>query len=142
VPRLFLNASVWIAASGSTTGASALILTLCKRDLARAVTSRVVLLEAERNIQAKLGEDALAIFYRVIADPPMDVLNVPSPGEILIHERTVHPKDAHVLASASKERADYLLILDRKHVFTPSGHRSNPTFAIPTPGDYLRRLVI
>lgn len=140
-PRLFLDASVWIAASGSTTGASASILALCRRGLARAVTSRLALLEAERNIQAKFGDDALARFYRSIADLPMDVVNVPTPEEILIHETTIHPKDAHVLASAIKGRADHLLTLDRKHFLALSVRRANLPFAILTPGDFLRNLV-
>lgn len=58
-PRLFLDANIWIAAAGSRTGASALVLALCQRGHATAVSSRLILLEVERNIQAKLGPDAL-----------------------------------------------------------------------------------
>ena len=140
-PRLFLDASVWIAASGSPTGASALILSLCQRGLARAVTSRMVLLESERNIHVKLGEDVLARFYSSIADLPMDVLDVPTPEEILVHEKTIHAKDAHVLASAVKGKVDYLLTVDRRHFFALSVRRTKLPFAILTPGDFLRRLV-
>ena len=139
--RLFLDASVWIAASGSPTGASALILALCGRGLARAVTSRLVLLESERNIQAKLGDDALARFYKSIADLPMEIPDAPTPQEIHAHEETMHPKDAHVLASAIKGDAEYLLTLDRKHFLAPSVRRTKLPFAILTPGDYLRRLI-
>ena len=140
-PRLFLDARVWIAASGSPTGASALILALCGRGLARAVTSRLVLLESERNIQAKLGDDALARFYTSIADLPMEILDVPTPEEIQAQGKTIHPKDAHVLASAIKGEAEYLLTLDRKHFLAPSVRRTKLSFAILTPGDYLRRLI-
>ena len=140
-PRLFLDASVLIAASGSPTGASALILALCRRRLARAVTTRVVLEESERNIQAKLGDDALARFYQSLADLPMDMLDVPSPAEIRPYEETIHPKDAHVLASAMKGKVDYLLTLDRKHFLAPSVRRANLPFAVLTPGDFLRRFV-
>jgi hypothetical protein len=53
-----------------------------------------VLLESERNIQAKLGDDALARFYKSIADLPMEIPDAPTPQEIHAHEETMHPKDA------------------------------------------------
>jgi len=64
--RLFLDASVWIAAAGSPTGGSALVLELCRHGHATAVTSRLVLLEAERNIRKKLGPEALLRFYELL----------------------------------------------------------------------------
>ena len=136
---MILDASVLIAASGSPTGASALILALCGRGLARVVSSRPVLLESERNIQAKLGDDALARFYKSIADLPMKILDGPTPEEIHAHKETIHPKDAHVLASAIRGNAKILLTLDRKHLLTPSVRRAKLPFAILTPGDFLRR---
>ncbi len=63
-PRVFLDASVFVAAAGSSTGGSAYVLEICGKGHAAAVSSRLVLLEAERNIGAKLGENALLRFYQ------------------------------------------------------------------------------
>lgn len=141
VPRLFLDANVFIAAAGSRTGASALILALCRRGHGRVVTSRRVLLEAERNIQAKLGEDALLRFYREIATLDLDLVEAPTAQEVAIQARIVEQKDAHVLAAAVKGEVDALLTLDRKHFLSPTVLQADLPLEIMTPGDFLRRLV-
>jgi predicted nucleic acid-binding protein len=117
VPRLFLDASVFIAAAGPHTGASALVLALCRHGRARAVSSRLILREAERNIQSKLGANALLRFYQEIATLDLD------------------------LAAALKGTVEVLLTLDRKHFLTARVLQAGLPFAILTPGDFLRRLV-
>ncbi len=139
-PRLFLDASVLIAAAGSRSGASSLILTLCRHGSAKAVGSRLILLEAERNIRDKLGEDILLRFYQEIAGLDLDLVETPTTQEITAQSRIIDPKDAHVLAAALKGGAKALLTLDRKHFLTPRLLRAGLPFLIMTPGDYLRRL--
>ena len=138
VPRLFLDASVWIAAAGSTTGGSAATLELCRRNNTRAVASRLVLLEAERNIRKKLGREALLRFYREIASQGVDVIETPTPHEIAAQSRTIDPKDAHVLAAAVKGRVEFLLTLDRKDFMTSKVLHAGLPFQIMTPGDFLQ----
>ncbi len=138
-PRLFLDASVWIAAAASSTGASALVLRLCHHGHAQAVGSRLVLLEAERNLRDKLGEDALLRFYRDVAGLNVDLVSPATPEEIAVQARIIHPKDAHVLAAALKGNATALLTLDRKHFLTPSVPHADLPFQITTPADFLRR---
>jgi predicted nucleic acid-binding protein len=140
VPRLFLDASVLIAASGSPTGGSPLVLTLCGHRLARAVSSRLVLLEAERNIRDKLGDDALVRFYQQIAGLDLDLAEGPTSQEIAAQSQIIDPKDAHVLAAALKGEVEVLLTLDRKHFFSPLVLRAGLPFLIETPGTFLRRL--
>ncbi len=141
VPHLFLDASVLIAASGSRTGASALVLALCRQGQAKAVSSRLVLLEAERNIRGKLGEDALLRFYQEIAALDLDLVEAPTPQEIAAQAQVIGPKDAHVLAAALKGEVEALLTLDRKHFLSPPVLQAGLPFRIMTPGDFLRRLV-
>lgn len=141
VPRLFLDASLLIAAAGSHTGASALIVALCRAGHARAVSSRPVLLEAERNIQRKLPRDALLRFYQEIASLDIELVAAPTPGEVDAQSRTIGFKGAHVLAAALKGAPDVLLTLDRKHFLAPSVLQAGLPFAIMTPGDFLRRWV-
>lgn len=139
--RLFLDASVFIAAAGSPTGGSALIVEVCRRGLARAVSSRLVLLEAERNIRRKLGQEALLRFYQTIAGLDLDLVDAPTPQEIALMSRVIHPKDAHVLAAALKGGVDVLLTLDRTHFASPPVLQADLPFQIMTPGEFLQRLV-
>lgn len=138
IPRLFLDASVWIAAAGSTTGGSALILDLCHRRKSIAVCSRLVLLEAERNIERKLDREALLRFYEKIASLEIDLVDPPSRQEIIAVEPIIGPKDAHVLAAAHKANIQFLLTLDRKHFLIPKVLHSGLSFQIATPGDFVK----
>lgn len=141
VPRLFLDASVFIAAAGSRTGASAMVLAVCRHGRAKAVSSRLVLREAERNIHGKLGTDALLRFYQDIGVLGLELVEAPSPHEIAAQSELISPKDAHVLAAALKGRVEALLTLDRKHFLTARVLQAGLPFAILTPGGFLRRLV-
>ena len=138
IPRLFFDASVFIAAAGSQTGGSALVLSLCRHGRAKAVSSRLVLLEAERNVRNKLGQDALLHFYHEIASLDLDLVETPSAQEIAEQSQVIDPKDAHVLAAALNGAVQFLLTLDRKHFFSL---RATLPFTIMTPGDFLRRIV-
>ncbi len=138
VPRLFLDACVFVAAAGSRSGGSALVLELSKRGLVRTLVTQRILLEAERNIRNKMGAEALAQFYHDIADAHLRVVNPPSPTMLRSVESLIDPKDAHVLASAVASRATALLTLDRKHFMTPVLRRADLGFVIQTPGDFLR----
>lgn len=141
-PRLFLDASVWIAAAGSPTGGSAQVLVWCRQGHAKPVGSQRVLLEAERNISDKLGEEVLLRFYRELAALDLELVEAPTTQEIAAQSHIIDPKDAHVLAAALKGGVGVLLTLDRKHFLTPPVLKANLPFEIMTPGDFLRRLVI
>lgn len=140
-PRVFLDASVWIAAAGSSTGGSALILELCRHGNATAVCSRIVLLEAEQNIRNKLGENALIRFYNDIATLDLDLIEVLTEDELADYSKIIDPKDAHVLAAAAKAKAEVVLTLDRTHFFSARVREATLPFQVMTPGDFLRELV-
>jgi len=125
-PRIFLDASVWIAAAGSARGASAAVLDLCHRGNAVAVGSRIVLLEAERNIRTKLGEEALLRFYQRIGWLELEVAESPTAEE---------------MAAADKAGVEYLLTFDRRHFFSDRVTNARLQFRIITPGDFLRTLL-
>jgi putative PIN family toxin of toxin-antitoxin system len=138
VPRLLLDASVWIAAAGSTTGGSAMILDLCGHGHIHSLASRLILLEAERNIRTKLGSEAVLRFYREIAALDLEVMETPNSQEIAVQCRIIDRKDAHVLATAVKGHVDFLLTLDRKHFMSPKVLHTGLPFQIMTPGDFLK----
>jgi predicted nucleic acid-binding protein len=141
-PHLFLDASVFIAAAGSMTGGSSLVLEICRHGKAKAKTSHLVLLEAERNIQAKLGSNALLRFYQEIVSIDTEVVKTPTQREISSQKRIIHPKDAHVLAAALKGNVNFLLTLDRKHFLSPKVTQARLPFQIMTPSDFLKLWVI
>ena len=138
--RLFLDASVLIAAAGSKTGGSALILELCRHRKARVVSSRLVLLEAERNIRTKLGRDALLRFYQEIASLDLELIETPTQDEIADQIQIIDRKDAHVLAAAVKGHVKFLLTLDRKHFMSSKVRHAGLPFQIITPGEFLSSL--
>jgi predicted nucleic acid-binding protein len=139
--RLFFDASVLVAAAGSATGASALVVETCHRGLARAVASRTVLLEAERNIRNKLGNNSLLRFYEALGLLDLEIVPDPTSRAIDAQTRIIHAKDAHVIAVASVAGVDFLLTLDRKHFMTRAVLEAGLPFEILTPGDLLHRLV-
>jgi hypothetical protein len=60
---IFFVSSCLIATAGSPTGGSGFLLSLCAKGYLKAVVSQPVLLEAQRNIQAKLGKEAIERFH-------------------------------------------------------------------------------
>ena len=141
VSKLFIDASVFIAAAGSPEGGSSFVLELCKRGHFRALCTKLVLLEAERNIHRKLGAGALLRFYQGLAELDPTLEAPPTPEEITSCEPIVGEKDAHVLAAALKSGADVLLTLDRRHFMTEKVRDARLGLKIATPGDFLRELV-
>ncbi len=139
--KLFIDACVFIAASGSPQGGSSSVLELCKRGRFRAVCTRLVLLEAERNIHRKLGAEALLRFYQGLAELDPTLEAPPSPEELAACEVIVGEKDAHVLATALKSGAAFLLTLDRRHFMTEKVQNAHLNLDVKTPGDFLRELL-
>lgn len=139
--RVFLDASVIVAASLSARGGSALIFQLAKSGHVSLLLTEAVVQEAHRSIKTKAGELALNHFYQLLAAHKEAIKLTPTPGEL--HEFTaviVDPDDRHVLAAAKKYRATALLTLDRKHFMTDVLRQSSLGFAILTPGEFIRQL--
>jgi predicted nucleic acid-binding protein len=137
VPRLFIDASVFIAATASPTGGSAAVLELGRRGHVRLLASKQVLLEAEHNIRRKMPSDVLLRFYQYVGTLPLRIVTPATAEELAQAAEVVAEKDAHVLAAALKANVDALLTLDRKHLLAPAV-RAASAFAIQTPGEFLQ----
>jgi predicted nucleic acid-binding protein len=127
---------VLIAGVASVAGASASVLDLGETGLIQLVISRQVLIEADRNLTAKLPKmvDRFRRYMRCLA-PELE--EDPAPAEIELAASMVHPKDASILAAAKKSKADYLITLDKKHFL--SGKINQPgRLRIVSPGEFLR----
>ena len=140
-PRLFLDASVIIAASAAPEGGSALVLDYCRVGKAKALVTRLVLREAERNIREKLGEAVLLRFYHLIVAMDPTVVPAPSPAQMEAAIRIVAPKDAHVLAAAQAAHATHLITLDRRHFLGEEQRKAILPIIACTPGEYLQALL-
>ncbi len=139
-PKLFIDASVFIAAAASATGGSSAVLELGRRGMVRLFGSKLVLLEAERNIREKMSNDALLRFYDLIGNTKLKLVKPPNARELAVARRIVAEKDAHVHAAAIKGRVDTLLTLERKHLLTPEDRAASPIL-IQTPGEFLQQFV-
>ena len=139
--KLFIDACVFVAASGSPQGGSSFVLELCKRGHFYTVCTRLVLLEAERSIHRKLGADALLRFYKGLAELEPTLEALPPPEALAASEAIVGEKDAHVLAAALKSGAAFLLTLDRRHFMTEQVRSAHLDLDVMTPGDFLRKLL-
>lgn len=134
---LFFDASCLIAAAGSPQGGSSFLLSLCRRRLLRGAVSQPVLLEAERNIEAKMGAAALSAFHRLLAITPLILAPIASNRELQAYQPIVNVKDAHVLAAVMTSGAQCLLTLDRELV-SQVNQSDLPVVAL-TPGAFIRQ---
>jgi predicted nucleic acid-binding protein len=110
----FFDASCLIAASAFPNGGSGFLLSLCARNQLRGAVSHHVLLEAERNIQAKLSQRVLRSYHRLLLMVPLTVAPVPKVTHRQPWRSVVNTKDHHVVVAALACSAHYLLTLDRQ----------------------------
>ena len=78
--RVFLDASCWVAAAGSPEGGSAMIIRLSQAGFVKILATRRILLEAERNVGEKMGEEALSRFHRLFLEADMELVYVGGSG--------------------------------------------------------------
>lgn len=136
---LFFDASCLIAAAGSPTGGSGFLLSVCARGLLQAAVSQPVLLEAERNILAKLGPAAGGTYRRLVLLTPMTLVQLPRKSHQQ-YRKIVGEKDEHVLAAAIEADAPFLLTLD-KGLETRVNEATLPIMAI-SPGDFIKTILV
>ena len=139
--KIFLDASVFIAGAKSPNGGSALVLQICQKKKFQAVSTLLVLTEAQRNIKKKFSDAELIRFYQEIANLNLEIAKPGTTKESLEYSQIIEPKDARVLAAAIKSGAAFLVTLDRKHFMTSTIEDSGLPINILTPGEFLQRIV-
>jgi predicted nucleic acid-binding protein len=139
--RVFIDASVLIAAAGSESGGSALVLEICGGSRYKALCSQRVLMEAQVNLRAKFSDDTLARFYRQLAAlSPVIAPPATASDEAPYHDLATE-KDAHVIASAVLGGAAYLISLDRRHLVNDNVRNSGLPFKVLLPGEFIRAVL-
>ena len=111
---LFFDSSCLVAAAGSPTGGSSLLLAICARGFLKGAVSHAVLAEAEGNILSNLPVPALTRYRQEILGIPLIVAPLPSHSELERAAPITGEKVAHVLASALHVGAAYLITLDKQ----------------------------
>lgn len=133
---VFLDASVLVAATLSSTGGSFRVITESGLRGFLLITSRYAYKEAERALESKypqhLGEFYhLATFFMLRPEPPEKFIDRVS--------KFIDFKDAPVLAAALATKSDILLTLDREHFLENKQLEEKfPALSIMTPGDFIQ----
>lgn len=135
--KVFVDASVILAALGSKTGGSSLVLRLGAKGKLDLTTSQAVVEEVRRNTR-KISVPWTDT-ERLIIKSRISV--VPAPGHLQVekYERIVGEKDAHVLASAIASKAQILITLDKKHILQAEVKQKVKNVELLMPGELLQR---
>jgi predicted nucleic acid-binding protein len=136
---LFFDSSCLIAAAGSPSGGSGFLLSLCARGFLKAAVSQPVLLEAQNNIQAKLGDEAIKRFQNFLAIVPFSLAALPEKTEFTRLEKMINKKDVHVVAATLEIRAPFLLALDKGLVLEVN--KANLGIQALSPGDFIKTIL-
>jgi len=112
--RVFVDASVLIAASYSPTGASREIIRQAIRGNVTLIASELVLEETRENLRAKAPE-ALVSLEQILYIVPFELVQ-PTEQQVLQAASYTALKDAPIVAAAKRARVDYLVSLDRRHL--------------------------
>jgi len=130
--RLFLDTSVLLAASGSSKGASRLIVDEAKKNRWQLVSSNYCREETLRNLP-KIGEKGEAYFSKTLKRKIKWVTDAWSSEYIVMFPKA---KDKPVLLGALAAKSDYLLTLDQVDFEGRLGKQFYG-MSIRTPGDWL-----
>jgi hypothetical protein len=134
-PRVFVDADALFAgaASPSAHSASLVVLQLAEITLIEAVTSRQVIVEAERNLETKLPQTLPT--FRLLVNRSLDIVPDPRPDDLVAYEGTADAKDLPILIAAVQAHCPWLVTFNVRH-FQP-GH---PEVTVLQPGDFIQRV--
>jgi len=107
--KLFIDASVWLAAIRNPEGASGTILKLASKGKVFTTWTSFIITEIKNNLPPNSKFQAIE---RLIKPQLITI----TPKEIFHWVNLLPDKDCHVLAGALKAKADYLISLDKKHI--------------------------
>jgi hypothetical protein len=134
-PRGFVDADVLFAgaAAPSEHGASLTILRMAEITLIEALTCQQAIVEAERNLAAKLPVALPA--FRLIVSRCLQIVSDPTPEALAPHAGRADPEDLPILVSALREGCPWLVSFNLRH-FQPGV----PAVTVLRPGDFVLRV--
>ncbi len=133
--KAFLDSNVIISGLFSDKGAPRVILDLLclGLPLLTGATGEYNLIEIERNLTKKMP-DVLSIYRKYLPLLNLEIITLPSPGELDKLSGTISDKDIPVLASAVNGKVDFLVTGDKKDFVRLKG---KCPFRIVTPAEFL-----
>lgn len=135
--KILIDASVILAALGSKTGGSMVVLKLVKKGKLQAVVSETIIEEVIRNA-AKTNSSPEDIDHFILSHQ-LKIFPAPVSENVDKYIEQTGEKDAHVVASAIESKVDLIVTLDKKHLLSGKLKLKSPEI-IP-PGELLKRLV-
>jgi len=138
--KVFLDASVIIAAFLSKTGGSAKILHLGKTGRVRLVTSETVIKEVRDNLK-KVGRTQKQLI-EFINDFPLVIRQQITTADIKPYQKKIDEKDAHVVAGAKLTSCQHLITLDKKHLLKSEIKDKFVPLQIVSPKEFLLEHVL
>jgi predicted nucleic acid-binding protein len=128
-----------IAAAGSPSGGSGFLLSLCARGFLKAAVSQPVLLEAQNNIQTKLGDEAIKRYHNFLAIISFSLASLPEKAKLRRLGKIINNKDVHVVAAALEVHAPFLLALDKGLVLEVN--KAKLEIQALFPGDFIKTIL-
>ncbi|MBS0183772.1 MAG: PIN domain-containing protein [Nitrospira sp.] len=133
--RAFLDTSALIAGLLSPTGSAHEVLRLFEIGVVELIVSRQVLVEADRNLTAKMSM-LLDAYHEFLRRLNPEVVEDPSREAISQARQVIHHADAPILAAAIESRVDYIITWNTRH-FHKKPVQDFVSFPIVTPAEFL-----
>lgn len=137
--KIYLDASVIIAAMLSPTGGSAKLIQFIKLGIVSGISSQTIVEEVEKH-SAKIGKKVSDIRL-FIKDNGILVRKKTTQDEAKPYQDMVVEDDLHVIAGAKLTKSDYLVTLDKKHLLKEEVRKLVKPLKIVNPERYLKGLV-
>ena len=139
--RVFLDSNVILSGLISDKGAPRICLDLLTLKLPFLVgcTGRFNLREIERTLKTRMP-GLLAVYRKYLPLLNLKVIPLPSPQEVGAFAQTIADKDAPVLASAIKGKADFLVTGDKRHFQRLRTGKDYP-LRIVTPAEFVDKIL-
>jgi len=133
--RAFLDASALIAGLLSPTGGAHEALRLFEIGVVELIVSRQVLVEADRNLTAKLPA-LLDVYHDFLHRLSPNIVEDPGCEAVGRAMTVIHHADAPILAAAVAAHVDYLITWNTRH-FHKKPVQEFVSFHIVTPAEFL-----
>jgi predicted nucleic acid-binding protein len=137
--KVFLDASVLVAACASKRGASAFIFGCCRREKLHGFISMDVIGESRKNVNLKLGENSKNRLKFYLKKAKLVLVDDPSMEMVFKCEEVINVKDAPILAAAIISGARYLITLDKKDFLKEEVFKFVKPMQILTPGEFISK---
>lgn len=134
--KIFLDSNVIISGLFSDKGAPRVILDVLSLGLPQltGATGEYNIIEIERNLTRKMP-DVISVYNRYLPLLNLDIILLPTAGEVDKLSGITSKKDLPVLASAIKGKVDFLVTGDKKDFISLTGEYP---FRIVSPSEFLK----